>query len=68
MKNIFVTSIVGAGGTGSGKTTIVNQIINNLTDKVCVVSQNTYYSKTDSFTHEKRIKTSVDHLKAIDLS
>lgn len=64
MKNIFVIGI--AGGTGSGKTTVVNQIINELVDEVCVISQDSYYCKTDSLTYEERTKINFDHPRAID--
>ncbi|RKF02786.1 uridine kinase [Tenacibaculum lutimaris] len=65
MKNIFVIGI--AGGTGSGKTTVVNQIINELpADEVCVISQDSYYKQTDSLTYEERTKINFDHPRAID--
>lgn len=65
MKNIFVIGI--AGGTGSGKTTVVNQIINELPqDEVCVISQDSYYSQTDNLTYEERTKINFDHPRAID--
>ena len=56
-----------AGGTGSGKTTVVNQIINELPEnEVCVISQDSYYKSTDSLTYEERIKINFDHPRAID--
>ena len=56
-----------AGGTGSGKTTVVNQIINELPEnEVCVISQGSYYKATDSLTYEERIKINFDHPRAID--
>lgn len=65
MKNIFVIGI--AGGTGSGKTTVVNQIINELPqDEVCVISQDSYYSQTDHLSYEERTKINFDHPRAID--
>ena len=65
MKNIFVIGI--AGGTGSGKTTVVNQIINELPqDEVCVISQDSYYSQTDNLSYEERTKINFDHPRAID--
>ncbi|CAL2102139.1 Uridine kinase [Tenacibaculum sp. 190130A14a] len=65
MKNIFVIGI--AGGTGSGKTTVVNQIINELpADEVCVISQDSYYKQTDDLTYEERTKINFDHPRAID--
>lgn len=65
MKNIFIIGI--AGGTGSGKTTVVNQIINELpADEVCVISQDSYYKTTDNLTYEERSKINFDHPRAID--
>jgi uridine kinase len=56
-----------AGGTGSGKTTVVNQIINELpTAEVTVISQDSYYSKNDHLTYEERCKINFDHPRAID--
>ncbi len=56
-----------AGGTGSGKTTVVNQIINQLPkDEVCVISQDSYYSATDHLSYEERTKINFDHPKSID--
>ena len=65
MKNIFVIGI--AGGTGSGKTTVVNQIINELpVDEVCIISQDSYYAQTDNLSYEERTKINFDHPRAID--
>lgn len=56
-----------AGGTGSGKTTVVNQIIKQLpNDEVCVISQDSYYRATDNLSYEERIKINFDHPRAID--
>lgn len=56
-----------AGGTGSGKTTVVNQIIKYLpTDEVCVLSQDSYYKATDSLSYEERTQINFDHPRAID--
>ena len=56
-----------AGGTGSGKTTVVNQIIKQLpTDEVCVISQDSYYNATDNMPYEERSKINFDHPRAID--
>lgn len=56
-----------AGGTGSGKTTVVNQIINELPDKdVTIISQDSYYKATDNLTLEERSKINFDHPRAID--
>ncbi|MDN6279418.1 MAG: uridine kinase [Psychroflexus sp.] len=56
-----------AGGTGSGKTTVVNQIINELQhDEVDVISQDSYYQETSHLTLEDRRKINFDHPKSID--
>ena len=56
-----------AGGTGSGKTTVVNQIVKHLpADEVCVISQDSYYKETDNLSYEKRTKINFDHPRAID--
>ncbi len=56
-----------AGGTGSGKTTVVNQILNELpADEVCVISQDSYYKETHNLTYTERTKINFDHPQAID--
>lgn len=56
-----------AGGTGSGKTTVVNQIINELQhDEVDVIYQDSYYMDTSHLTFEERKRINFDHPKSID--
>ena len=56
-----------AGGTGSGKTTVVNQIVKHLPEEeVCVISQDSYYKATDNLSLEERAKINFDHPRAID--
>ena len=56
-----------AGGTGSGKTTVVNQIINELpNNEVTIISQDSYYNRTDDLTYEERCEINFDHPMAID--
>jgi uridine kinase len=56
-----------AGGTGSGKTTVVNQIVKQLpNDEVCVISQDSYYKATDNLSYDERTKINFDHPRAID--
>jgi len=56
-----------AGGTGSGKTTVVSQIIEELPkDEVCVISQDSYYKDTSHLLYDERVKINFDHPKAID--
>ncbi len=56
-----------AGGTGSGKTTVVQQILNELPpNEVCVISQDSYYKATNELTFEERTQINFDHPNAID--
>jgi len=56
-----------AGGTGSGKTTVVNQILNELpAEEVTVISQDSYYKKNDHLTYNERCNINFDHPNAID--
>ncbi|MBQ0735604.1 uridine kinase [Aquimarina celericrescens] len=56
-----------AGGTGCGKTTVVNQIVNELPEnEVCVISQDSYYKDTSHLTYEERVKINFDHPQSID--
>ena len=56
-----------AGGTGSGKTTVVNTILKGLpVDEVCVISQDSYYKATDELSIEERNKINFDHPNSID--
>ncbi|UNY98792.1 uridine kinase [Zhouia spongiae] len=56
-----------AGGTGCGKTTVVNQIINELPEKeVGIISQDSYYKDTSHLSYEERTKINFDHPRAID--
>ncbi|MGB8704316.1 MAG: uridine kinase [Gillisia sp.] len=56
-----------AGGTGSGKTTVVNQIIEELkNEEVDVISQDSYYQDTSHLSFEQRKKINFDHPKSID--
>lgn len=55
------------GGTGSGKTTVVNTIVNQLQhDEVAVISQDSYYRDTSHLTYEERTKINFDHPQSID--
>ncbi len=56
-----------AGGTGCGKTTVVNKIINELPDgEVGVISQDSYYKDTSHLNYDERIKINFDHPRSID--
>ena len=56
-----------AGGTGSGKTTVVHQIMNQLPlTEVGIISQDHYYRETSHLSYEERAKINFDHPRAID--
>lgn len=63
----FMLIIGIAGGTGCGKTTVVNQIVNELpSHEVAVISQDSYYSDTSHLSYEERVKINFDHPRSID--
>ena len=56
-----------AGGTGCGKTTVVNQILNKLPEgEVGVISQDSYYKDTSHLSFDERVKINFDHPRSID--
>ena len=56
-----------AGGTGSGKTTVVDQILHELpTEEVSIISQDSYYKQNDHLSFEERCEINFDHPNAID--
>ena len=56
-----------AGGTGSGKTTVVEQMVHEYPDhEVTVISQDSYYKDTSDLTYEERTKINFDHPESID--
>jgi uridine kinase len=56
-----------AGGTGCGKTTVVNQILNELPEgEVGVISQDSYYLDTTHLSYDERVKINFDHPRSID--
>lgn len=58
-----------AGGTGCGKTTVVNQILNELPEgEVGVISQDSYYMDTTHLSFHEREKINFDHPRSIDFN
>jgi len=56
-----------AGGTGSGKTTVVRNILKNLnTENVLVISQDNYYKDHKELPLDEREKINFDHPRSID--
>lgn len=60
--------IVGiAGGTGSGKTTVVKKVIESLPcDEVIVIPQDSYYRDNRQISLEKRQKINFDHPDSVE--
>ncbi|MDE7263610.1 MAG: uridine kinase [Anaeroplasmataceae bacterium] len=57
-----------AGGTASGKTTVVDEIINHFgSEDVAVLCQDNYYKEQDELTLEQRRKINYDHPNSFDL-
>ena len=58
-----------AGGSGSGKSTVVRKIIEELpTDCVSVISQDAYYKDNGHMTPEEKAKINFDHPSAIEFN
>lgn len=56
-----------AGGTGSGKTTVVKKIVETLIGKgVAIIPQDSYYNDNSHLTMEERRKINFDHPDAFD--
>ena len=55
-----------AGGSGSGKTTVVNAITTQLKERVVVIPQDSYYKDSSHLPMEERQKINFDHPDAID--
>ena len=56
-----------AGGSGSGKTTVVNKIVNSLPcDSVVIISQDSYYKDNGLLSAEERAQINFDHPDSIE--
>lgn len=62
------TTIIGiAGGSGSGKTTVTNEIMKNLEGhSVALLAQDYYYKDQKHLTFDERLETNYDHPFAFD--
>ena len=64
MRPILITI---AGGTASGKSTVVREIIKHFSkEEVRVICQDNYYKAQDDLTMEERVKTNYDHPESFD--
>ena len=55
-----------AGGSGSGKTTVVRALTEQLNEKVVVLPQDSYYKDSSWLPLEERQKVNFDHPDSID--
>ena len=55
-----------AGGTGSGKTTLMNNLITAFSDVVTVLSHDNYYKRHDELTYEERCRLNYDEPAALE--
>ena len=55
-----------AGGTGSGKTTLMKNIVSRFGDDVTVISHDNYYKRRDDLTYEERCGINYDEPAAFD--
>ena len=63
-KKILVIGI--AGGTGSGKTTLMNNLIREFSGVVTVLSHDNYYKRHDELTYEERCRLNYDEPAALE--
>ncbi|SDB46850.1 uridine kinase [Butyrivibrio sp. INlla16] len=64
MKKICIVGI--AGGSASGKTTIVNRIREKFGDDIVVISHDSYYKAHNDLTYDERSRLNYDHPSSFD--
>ena len=62
--NILVIGI--AGGTGSGKTTLMKNLIDKYSEHITVLSHDNYYRRHDEMTSEERCQLNYDEPAALE--
>lgn len=64
MNKICIVGI--AGGSASGKTTIVNRIREQFGDDIVVISHDSYYKAHNDLTYDERTRLNYDHPSSFD--
>ena len=64
MEDILIIGI--AGGTGSGKTTLMKNLVKEFGDQVAVISHDNYYKRHDELTYEERCLINYDEPAAFE--
>ncbi|WP_034446019.1 uridine kinase [Butyrivibrio sp. AE2032] len=62
--NVCIVGI--AGGTASGKTTIVRKIKEKFGDNIAVINHDSYYKRHDDLSYEDRSRLNYDHPESFD--
>lgn len=69
MDNFDNVCVIGiAGGSASGKTTIINKLKDKFKDEIVMISHDFYYWGNDDKTMEERVKLNYDHPKSFETS
>jgi uridine kinase len=68
MTKINSTIVIGiAGGTGSGKTTVANEIVKTVgKENVCYIPHDAYYKELNELPHNQREAINYDHPNSLD--
>lgn len=66
MKGSDVIVIGIAGGTGSGKSTMIRKIKEEFSDEITIISHDFYYKQHDNIPFEERKQLNYDHPNAFD--
>lgn len=65
MKKPIIIGI--AGGSGSGKSTVTNELVSMIdSNKVTIIEEDSYYKDQSNLAFEQRVKTNYDHPFAFD--
>lgn len=57
-----------AGGTGSGKTTVTDAILHEITAHTTLLEQDAYYRDTPKLSHTERANLNYDHPDSVEFS
>lgn len=63
-KNVIIIGI--AGGTGSGKSTMIDRIEKQFSNQITILSHDFYYKAHNQMTYDERCKLNYDHPDAFD--
>ena len=64
MSNVIVIGI--AGGTGCGKSTMIEKIRSEFMEQITILSHDFYYKEHSSLDYEERSKLNYDHPNSFD--